>query len=282
VHEWPRFSPDGRRIAIGQGVDTDIGIRFGVRASDLWLVDVATGEPTRITTGNTSAGPSWSADGRRIAYTMMAGERPEIWSLPLDGSAPASRLAALAGTPQRAELLPDAHSFVAQIPQGPGAGLPQGLYRVWSDGSARIDTLLVSSGGGVRPTYPRVSPDGRWVAYVDRGTSDVWVQSLADHHALQISATPSDDNRPVWGPDSRHVYYEQADGMAVVELRTEPRLEVVQRHVIRGFPANAGYDLSPDGKTFVVVSPIRPSADVFVAVNWGDAARREWRTPKPR
>lgn len=94
---------------------------------------------------------------------------------------------------------------------------------------------------------------------------------------MQVSATGTDDNPVAWGPDSRRLYYASADGLTVIELQTSPTLAVVRRRTIRRFLPNADYDLSPDGKTFVVVTPVRASADVFVAVNWADEARREWR-----
>jgi hypothetical protein len=47
--------------------------------------------------------------------------------------------------------------------------------------------------------------------------------------------------------------------------------------MIRGFPFSDNYDLHPDGRTFVLVSPVRASADILVAVNWADEARRVWR-----
>ena len=72
----------------------------------------------------------------------------------------------------------------------------------------------------------------------------------------------------VWGADSRHLFHASAtprssdgdllrDGMAVIELATEPALAVIRRRTVRGLPPNEGYDLSPDGNTFVAVSPVR-------------------------
>jgi serine/threonine-protein kinase len=282
VQDLPRFSPDGRRLVVGMGADRDFGRQFGMLTTDLWIIDVATGVPTRITTGNNAAAPSWTTDGRHIVYMLATEQRSELWSLPVDVSAPPVRLFATEGTPTRSSAAPDGRSVIFQTvnTQSRDRGLPVGLYRAWTDGSARLDTLLMSVAGGVRPTYVRVSPDGRWVAYLDRGNGDVWVQSLTDRSVLQVSVAASDDQPVVWGPDSRHLYYVQSDGLAAIELRAEPRLSVAQRHTIRGFPANDGYDLSPDGKTFVIVTPLRNSADIFVAVNWSDAARREWSAAK--
>jgi len=282
VQGAPPFSPDGRRLVVNLGPNAEVGRKLGVPTSDLWMVDVATGEPTRLTSGNNAASPSWMSDGRRMAYLSAVNDRFELWSLTVGGGAPPSRLLAIDANIARFAMLPDDRSVILQTQLGQAHGLPPGLYRAWVDGSARVDTLLISVGSGVRPMYPRVSPDGRWVAYVDRGGLDVWVQSLGDHAALQVSANPSDGNSLVWGADSRHVYYGQSDGLVAVELRTDPTLSVVQRQTIRGFPANEGYDLAPDGKTFVIVAPLRNSSDIFVAVNWGDDARRELRAAQKK
>jgi hypothetical protein len=48
--------------------------------------------------------------------------------------------------------------------------------------------------------------------------------------------------------------------------------------VIGRFPPVTDYDLSPDGHTFIVVSPVGATSDVVVVVNWVDEARRAWTT----
>jgi len=68
--------------------------------------------------------------------------------------------------------------------------------------------------------------------------------------------------------------------MVVIELQTVPTLAVIRRRTIRGLPPNEGYDLSPNGKTFVVVTTVRTTTPVHVAVNWADEARRAWSAAK--
>jgi dipeptidyl aminopeptidase/acylaminoacyl peptidase len=90
----PVWSPDGTRIAVlsseGEGMDDETRKRAGGfirhikrlnyrfneldyiddRFNHVWVVDVATGEATRVTQGETSIqSMSWSPDGRSIAYT---------------------------------------------------------------------------------------------------------------------------------------------------------------------------------------------------------------------
>jgi serine/threonine-protein kinase len=274
----PRFSPDGRRVVVvsGSGVGGRLGL-LGV-SSDLWIFDLATGEPTRLTTDGAASSPSWMSDGKRIVYSKVVGAGSELWSIPVDGTAPASRLVAVPGIPLASAAVPDGRSVIVAALSGDQT--VTALVRIRLDGSGHTDTLTLSSRDGVRPEDPRVSPDGRWVAYLDRLTSEVWVRSLENNSVLQVSVTSSQYNPVVWGPDSRHVYYLGLGGLVEIELQTIPSLAVKRRAIVRRFLDTSGerdYDLSPDGRSYVVVTPLRGPTETFVVVNWADEARRTWR-----
>ena len=53
---------------------------------DIWVVDVAGGEPRRLTRdpGNDYM-PSWSPDDREIAFISERGEDPAVWIVSVDG-----------------------------------------------------------------------------------------------------------------------------------------------------------------------------------------------------
>jgi len=40
---------------------------------------------------------------------------------------------------------------------------------------------------GIRAEDPKVSPDGRWVAFTERSPADVWIRSLSGPSLLQVS-----------------------------------------------------------------------------------------------
>jgi len=88
----PRFSPDGRRVVVGRGSDR-WGYSRGV-ARDVWLFERDSGQATRLTRTGTASAPGWTPDGRRVVYVQEEPrlQRDEVWTLPLDGSAEASRL----------------------------------------------------------------------------------------------------------------------------------------------------------------------------------------------
>ena len=274
-----RFSPDGGRLATGIG---GTGLRSGRPdrrpAYDLWVIDVATGEPTRVTSNSVASAPAWSHDGERLVYVALVNGKAELWSVAVDGSG-ASRLAELRGNPVSSSVHPDGKSVIVSEVSAGREGIA--LLRVWIDGSARAETLLVERRhGGLRPMQPRISPDGRFVAYTDYSTSAVYVRSLESSSVLQVSVYGANRNPVVWGRDSRHLYYNIPIGLIEITLETTPALRVSGRRTIRGFPLSDNYDLSSDGKTFALASAVRGSADIFVAVNWADEARRAWRAAK--
>jgi Tol biopolymer transport system component len=82
------WSPDGGTIAVTLG--------------GIVLVDVATGKVTRLTSNPNDFEPTWSDDGRRIAFVRSFGSGLGIWVMDVDGT----NLARLTTAPAK----PDDHS----------------------------------------------------------------------------------------------------------------------------------------------------------------------------
>ena len=273
----PRFSPDGRRIVVGRGGD-----RWSFQrrvARDLWLFDRDSGQATRLTRNGAASSPSFAPDGRRIVYVQKEPrqQRLEVWSLPLDGSAEASRLVAVEGSLDWPALTPDGRALVAvqSVPK-----LAEQLVRVSLDDRNEVAALLPpSSLDSVRwPGWPRVSPDGRLVAFTDGW--EVYVRPLDGAGTLQV--TDSGGWSTAWGPDGRHLYFCSGNVLGVAELRTTPTLAVVGRRSVTQLPYSCqDFDLAPDGKSFVVVVPASGRSDVLVAAHWTDELRRLWSQGAP-
>jgi WD40 repeat protein len=85
----PAFSPDGREVAAVRSPSSELG------AGPIVVYDAATAAPLRTLTAGADAQPSWSPDGKRIAYErdgiyvgkrrVLAGQQP-VWT-----TAPACR-----------------------------------------------------------------------------------------------------------------------------------------------------------------------------------------------
>jgi Tol biopolymer transport system component len=268
----PRYSPDGRRIVVGSGSS-----RWAMADPghlDLWLFDRDSGQASRLTRTGLAWAPSWSPDGRRILYTQVASDRTksEIWALPLDGSAEQSRLLRADASLGLAEMAPDGRSLVAVAFFSDGR---QSLVRAKPGANPTVTDLFpAASRDSVRwPTGPRISPDGRLLAFAD---GEVYVRPLDGAGLLQVSDRGGAS--PAWGPDSRHLYFGQGNVLSVAELRTSPTLAVVDRHVLAQLPYTCeDFDVAPDGKSFVVVAPESGQSDVIVSLHWTDDVRRRLR-----
>ena len=150
----------------------------------------------------------WSPDTRRVAYTY-ARYRPlesELRVTTLDG---------------RSSLVYRADGYLSVQPVGwtaDGKTLVIVLQRpdnTWSLGTLPVNggqfTPLRSLGWSYdyRDATPRLSPDGRFIAYLegDKGVRDVHVVSLDGREAYRITDDPADDLAPMWSPDSRHLAF---------------------------------------------------------------------------
>ena len=97
----------------------------------------------------------------------------------------------------------------------------------------------------------RLSPDGRWVAYLsnESGRDEVYVQSFpATGSKMQVSNGGAD--LPVWRRDGKRLFFIAPDGSLMASdvtqgaaLRVEPPVRLFR------FPRSMfGYDFTPDGK----------------------------------
>ena len=174
-------------------------------------------------------------------------------------------------------MTPDGRALVAvqSVPK-----LAEQLVRVSLDDRNEVAALLPpSSLDSVRwPGWPRVSPDGRLVAFTDG--REVYVRPLDGAGTLQV--TDSGGWSTAWGPDGRHLYFCSGNVLGVAELRTTPTLAVISRRsVTQLLHSCQDFDLAPDGKSFVVVVPASGRSDVLVAAHWTDELRRLWSQGAP-
>jgi len=258
----PRFSPDGRSIAVSVVAGT---------TSSIWVFDLAQKTLTRLTFSGDAMRPFWTPDGSRVTYTGRD-EPPGVWWVRADGSAQP------AATPAgQREKLGDDWS-------------PDGRTLVYhAGGAARNDIMLLSldSGSTPRPYLnseadefaPAVSPDGAWLAYTPSasGRNEVYVRSFpVPGGKVQVSL--SGGGEPRWSRDGRELFYRNGDQMLAATVQSRPAFGVQRRtELFRGnFPYDpyfAEYDVTPDGRHFLMAQGEQASQGFIVVLNWFDQLR---------
>ena len=264
---FPRLSPDAGRLAVTRGSS-------GHR--DIWVYELSSGIPTRLTTeGATNERPEWTPDGKRVLFRSDRGNqrgRSEIWWRPADLSAPESLLQGGAQLDvYEAVFSPDGRFLVVQIDTS-GADL---YYRA-VEGDTTLKAIAATP---AIESMPRVSPDGRWIAFVtdESGANQVVVQPFPGPGG-RIQVSGNGGTEPVWSRDGRRLFYRGDGRLMAASVRTDPTFAVVARDTVfadRYIFANnphANYDVMPDGEHFVMLQSAGEGV-LTVVVNFGAALR---------
>jgi tricorn protease len=224
---------------------TDIVFVF---ASDLWSVPRGGGQARRLTTGvGVESNPSFSPDGKWIAFTGQYDGNTDVFVIPAEG-----------GVPKRLTWHPD-----ADIALGWTADGKKVLFSSPRSSYSRMRELYVTGlQGGLEEKLPlpmgweaSVSPDGQQIAYVPKGraffawkryrggqTTPIWIAALSNSRVDKIPRDNSNDFCPMWMGDK--VYF-LSDRHGVVtlfsyDLKTKKVAEAVPNNGMDFKSASAG------------------------------------------
>jgi Tol biopolymer transport system component len=116
------------------------------------------------------------------------------------------------------------------------------------------------------------SPDGGWLAYVsdEQGRDEVYVQRYPGPGGREV-VSKDGGTEPVWSPDGRELFYRFKNQVIAVDLRSEPfRVRIVfEGPYVFAETGRANYDVSPDGRSFVLVRSVERSAThLHLIDNW--------------
>lgn len=261
----PRYSPDGKRIAVG------VGLLF---PSDIWVHTVASRTLSRLTLGGTNQYPAWSPDGRRLLFGSDRDGSMKLFSVPADGS----------GAPDLLLGTQDAVWEGAWLPGGKGM-----VYRSSSSTTGR-DIWYRPSSGDTTPQpvattsfeerMPAVSPDGRWVAYAstESGRDEVYVRPLPPRGGGRWQVSGDGGTQPVWARTGREIFYRRGKDIVAASLTLAPTFGVGTRRVLfsgnfyMGANSHATYDVAPDGNGFVMLAS-GDTTSIVVVLNWLEELR---------
>lgn len=201
--QYPAFSADGSRIA------------FSWRASvqqthHIYVKPVANGRPVQLTFGSEEdASPTWSPDGRQIAFcrsALSADERPSVPS-------GVYVVPALGGTDRE---VGENCEGVSWSPDGKMLAVARAPNNATDSGG--IDLLFLKTGERRRLTrsrqdmLPAYSPNGKWLAFVrvlpGRGRGrEIFVVSAMGGQPRRLTFDSEYINGVTWSSDSREIVF---------------------------------------------------------------------------
>jgi eukaryotic-like serine/threonine-protein kinase len=266
---FPRLSPDGARVAVG----------ISEHETHLWLYDLARETLTRLTfEGTVNHNPTWSPDGKRIAFNSDKEGTFNIYLRLADGSGGLERLTSSPNSNVPMSWSPDGQ-VLAFMETNPITGPDIWMLRL----SDRKPQPFLQT--PFNESVPRFSPDGRWLAYIsnESGRYEVYVQPYPGPGGKwQISTDGGTE--PAWNPNGRELFYRSGDKMMAVGIATQsgfaagkPRMLFEGRYE-RSPATSPNYDVSPDGQSFLMLKPSEQEAaaptQINVVLNWFEELKR--------
>ena len=194
------LSPDETLVA------TDVMDRRA-GTTDIQVFDlVRGGKPSSVTLDPTiDLTPVFSPDRQQLAFASARGGAPQVHAKRLNDSSPAEPIVAPSSA---AQFISDWYqgaggSFIIFQDVSPGTGLD--VMQVALSGDRKPMPLVRTAGDD---TDGRISPDGRWLAYVstETGRSQVYVRALTGGRNRWPISTDGGVS-PRWRHDGRELFY---------------------------------------------------------------------------
>ena len=258
----PRLALDMRRVVTSLRGNPE----------DLWLLDLARGTSSRLTTESNTSFPVWTPDGRRITLASAKEGAYDIYWRPVDGSAPEEQLLSGSQPKYPFSWSPDGTvlAFVSVSPT-----TLQDIRVLRADRRDASEPFLETQ---FREGGPVFSPDGQWIAYVsdESGRFEVYVRPFpgpGEKWPISVGG----GNEPVWPRNGHQLFYRAGDAMMAVDVETRPAFSAGKPRKLfegayeRSLALWPNFDASPDGQQLLMVKPENPSpaaSHINVVLNW--------------
>jgi serine/threonine-protein kinase len=248
----PRVSPDGTRVAFELTEDSPPPPVTRPYVAQLEKLDQKRAlQPTLLLTRNVS--PVWSHDNDWIAFLSTGNGTDSIFWQRADGTI-------------QPKYLVD-----GRAPEGLYEGRLLAFLTLKGDKDYGISLLNLTTNNitridqaGSAQHSSEISPDGKWIAYTsdETGRQEVWAEPLP-LTGKRFQLTTQGGSHPEWSPDGSKIYYDQDGKLFRLDITVSaeaPRAGQPVTLPITGFQQTGlrrQYDLTPDGKGFVMLFPAR-------------------------
>ncbi len=248
-----RISPDGTKVAL----------HFGTAGGgmDIWIWDLVRKTMTRLTLHEgDDENPVWTHDSKGIFFSSDREGMHDVYWKAADGT----------GEEKRIGSAPDRLLFPMSL-SGDGKTLVLSELNLKTGISADIGALSIEGDHKWMPLLqekyteeqPQISPDGRWMAYVsnESGQSEIYVRPFPDVDGGKWQISSGGGYSPLWSRDCRELFYRNGDAVVAVSVKSDQTFGIKtsqtlfrRAYIARGNESET-WDISPDGKRFLMIKP---------------------------
>jgi Tol biopolymer transport system component len=238
-----RLSPDGRNAVFNTAGLHD----------DEWIYDIQRDTATKLNSDGRGGSPTWTPDGKRVAFAWWKAGPGNVWWMPWDGSG------------EMEQLTKGEFGHMA------GSWTQDGKYLalVENNPSTRGDILVLRmedrklirfAATNASEAYPEFSPDGRWLAYAsdESGRFEIYLRPFPGNDR-RLTISNQGGQAPLWAPDGRELFYWNNDYTKLMRVDISPGQDLSAGipKVLFEFAAGhalgiRGYDITPDGRRFLI------------------------------
>jgi Tol biopolymer transport system component len=274
-----RLAPDGTRL----GMNVFRGGFFA--QNDIWVHDLVRNTPRRLTYGGAPSFFAWSPDGRELAYEQSFTDQQTL-RLSADGAGGgAGTRVSMRERDGAPATWSRADNTLLFLERGNGS-------RIWALPMGEPAEAALVKESTFNLSFPELSPDGRWLAYVsnETGTPEVYVEPYpGPGGAVRVSVNGG--QAPTWAGNELFYLRVQPNNpveMMVVEVDATTAFRATAPRVLFELPEAVGsgsvggpvrvYDVAADGRRFVAskltTSLPDPITQIHVILNWSEELKR--------
>ena len=204
------WSPDGRTVVLGAvQFEHDSAGELKPKTAQLYIMSSEGGQPKLISPpGMRAQFPSWSADGRYIAFHGSRGignnTALDVYVVHPDGSG-LRQLTSNAWADTRPDWSPDG-THIAYNSNRSGSSQ---IHVMNADGSN--DVQLTTGAKGMTNQAPDWSPDGSKIVFVSTrdGDTEIYTMNADGTDQRRLTNSPTGDDDPEWSGDGSQIVFDR-------------------------------------------------------------------------